>query len=283
MSINPLDLLLWTFRRNENDVVKLYDALSPIMEVSTGGDMLNFGFWDDSTSHPIDAQKQLCMLVGDMAELSSAHIIADIGSGILGPAKIWNSQYPLLQISSVNVNFSQLSSVDSGNISKLNSTARMLPYTDSSLDRVVALESAQHFKPIGDFISESHRVLKDDGIMLLAIPTATNNANLTNLGVLKFTWSSEHYSEIQIKDEISKNKFEIIESKNIGKNVYVPLAEYYIENRNELRQKILTRYSSYVEKILFGSMKKMKSSSEKDLIDYSLLKCKKLALDQNSA
>ena len=119
--------------------------------------------------------------------------------------------------------------------------------------------------------------------MLLAIPTTTDNANLTNLGVLKFTWSSEHYSEIQIKNEISKNKFEIIESKNIGKNVYVPLAEYYIENRNELRKKILTRYSSYVEKILFGSMKKMKSSSENDLIDYSLLKCKKLALDQNSA
>jgi len=57
MSINPIDLLLWTFRRNETDVVKLYDALSPIMEVSTGGDMLNFGFWDDSIFHPVDAQK----------------------------------------------------------------------------------------------------------------------------------------------------------------------------------------------------------------------------------
>ena len=56
MLINPVDLLLWTFRRNENDVVKLYDALSPIMEVSTGGDMLNFGFWDETTLHPVDAQ-----------------------------------------------------------------------------------------------------------------------------------------------------------------------------------------------------------------------------------
>ena len=72
MSINPVDLLIWTFRRNETDVVKLYDALSPIMEVSTGGDMLNFGFWDDSASDPVGAQKQLCMMMGDMAELSSA-------------------------------------------------------------------------------------------------------------------------------------------------------------------------------------------------------------------
>ena len=198
MLINPVDLLLWTFRRNENDVVKLYDALSPIMEVSTGGDMLNFGYWDDSTLHPVDAQKRLCTVVGNMAEISSANTLADIGGGILGPAKIWSSQYPSLQISSVNVNFSQLASVDPGNISKLNSTARLLPFANSSLDRVIALESAQHFKPIDDFFSESNRVLKDDGILMLAIPTATDDSILSNLGILKFTWSSEHYSQKQI-------------------------------------------------------------------------------------
>ena len=279
MSINPIDLLLWTFRRNENDVVKLYDALSPIMEVSTGGDILNFGFWNDSTSHPVDAQTQLCMMMGNMAELSSAEIIVDVGSGILGPAKIWNSQYPSLQISSVNVNFSQLSSVGSGNISKINSTARLLPFLDSSLDRVIALESAQHFNPIGDFISESNRVLKKNGILVLAIPTAIDNSSLSNLGILKLTWSSEHYSEKYILDEITQNGFEIVDFQDIGKNVYSPLAEYYINNRSELRKKILSRYSKYVEKILFESMKKMQSASENKLIGYLMLKCKKLALD----
>ena len=279
MLINPVDLLLWTFRRNENDVVKLYDALSTIMEVSTGGDMLNFGFWDESTPHPIDAQKRLCTMMGDMAQISSAEMIADVGSGILGPAKIWISQYPSLQISSVNVNFSQLASVEPDNISKLNSTARMLPFSNSSLDRVIALESAQHFKPVGDFFSESYRVLKDDGILALAIPTATDDSSLSNLGILKFTWSSEHYSQKNILDEISKNGFEVIESSDIGKNVYPPLAQYYINNREELRKKILSRYSKYVEKILFESMKKMQSASENGLIGYSMLKCKKLALD----
>ena len=279
MLINPVDLLLWTFRRNENDVVKLYDALSPIMEVSTNGDMLNFGYWDDSTPHPVDAQKRLCHMIGDLAQISSANVIADIGCGVLGPAKLWSFEYPSLQISSVNLNFSQLSSVDSGSISKLNSTARMLPFADSSLDRVIALESAQHFKPIGDFISESNRVLKDDGILALAIPTATDDSSFSNLGILKFTWSSEHYSEKHIVEELSQNGFEIVESNDIGKNVYPPLAEYYINNRNELRNKILTRYSKYVEKILFESMKKMQSSSEKGLIGYLILKCKKLALD----
>ena len=279
MLINPVDLLLWTFRRNENDVVKLYDALSPIMEVSTDGDMLNFGYWDDSTPHPVDAQKRLCHMIGDLAQISSADVIADVGCGILGPAKIWSSQYPSLQISSVNVNFSQLSSVNSGDIFKLNSTARMLPFKDSSIDRIIALESAQHFKPIGDFISESNRVLKDDGILALSIPTAAENSNFNNLGILKFTWSSEHYSEKHITEELYQNGFEIVESNDIGKNVYSPLAKYYISNRDELRNKILSRYSKYVEKILFESMKKMQFASEKGLIGYLMLKCKKLALD----
>ena len=278
MSINPIDLLLWTFRRNEHDVVKLYDTLSPIMEISTGGDMLNFGYWDNSTIHPIDAQKNLCRMVGEIAEISSASMIADVGSGILGPAKIWNEQYPTLQISAINVNFSQLSSVNSGNITKLNSTARMLPFTDDSLDCVIALESAQHFKPIEDFISESYRVLKNNSILTLAIPTATNGSSLSNLGILKFTWSSEQYSIEKITKELLQNGFEIIESKDITENVYSPLANYYIDNRQELRKKILTRYPSYVEKILFESMKKMKASSDNHHIGYIILKCKKLPL-----
>jgi len=249
-----------------------------MMEVSTGGDMLNFGYWGVSTSTPFDAQKQLCQMIGEMAEISSADIIADIGSGILGPAKIWSSQHPSLKISSVNVNFSQLSSVDSGNISKVNSTARMLPFANFSLDRIIALESAQHFKPLGDFISESNRVLNDDGILAVAIPTAIDDSSLRNLGILKFTWSSEHYSEKHVMEKISQNGFEVIESIDIGKNVYSPLAEYYFNNREEMRKKILTRYSKYVEKILFESMKKMQSSSNDGLIGYLMLKCKKLAL-----
>ena len=141
------------------------------------------------------------------------------------------------------------------------------------------MESAQHLKPIEDFFSESNRVLKDNGVLTLAIPTATDDSSLSNLGILKFTWSSEHYSQKNIADELFKNGFEIIESNDIGKNVYSPLAEYYINNRFELQKKILSRYSKYVEKILFESMKKMQSASEKGLIGYLMLKCKRLALD----
>jgi len=74
MKIKPLDVVLWTFRRNENDVVNLYNVLSPVMQLASGGNMLNFGYWDKSETSPIMAQNNLCDLVGNMAELGSANL-----------------------------------------------------------------------------------------------------------------------------------------------------------------------------------------------------------------
>ena len=75
IKIKPLDVILWTFRRNENDVVNLYNVLSPVMQLASGGNMLNFGYWDKSDASPIMAQNKLCDLVGNMAELDSAKSI----------------------------------------------------------------------------------------------------------------------------------------------------------------------------------------------------------------
>nr|AIE90775.1 methyltransferase type 11 [uncultured marine thaumarchaeote AD1000_06_F06] len=58
--INPIDVFLWTFRKNEKDVVNLYNTLSPVMQIATGGSMLNFGYWSKEHSDPISAQENLC-------------------------------------------------------------------------------------------------------------------------------------------------------------------------------------------------------------------------------
>ena len=84
--INPIELFLWTFRRKEKDVVNLYDSLSDLMRLATGGDMLNFGYWDDTTTTPLDAQKKMCTIFGKKALLSSEQNIVDVGSGISSPA-----------------------------------------------------------------------------------------------------------------------------------------------------------------------------------------------------
>ena len=274
ISINPIDVFLWTFRKNERDVVNLYNTMSPVMQIATGGSMLNFGYWSSEHLDPISAQENLCNLFGNLSELSTAKTVLDVGSGLSAPSKLWRDSYPDLNLYDVNINFKQLSFLkDTKNIEFLNSTSTKLPFMDNSVDRVLALESAQHFKPLEDFISESKRVLMKSGFLIMAVPITLKNSSLSKLGLLKFTWSSEHYSLDYLKNLISSNGFKIIDETLIGSNVYDPLADYYVKNRKLLSSKILQHYPGYMEKILYNSLLKMKKSSQEKIIDYVLLKC----------
>jgi len=267
-------VFFWTFRKNEKDVVKLYNTLSPVMQIATGGNMLNFGYWSSENSDPISAQENLCNLFGNLSELSTAKTVLDVGSGLSAPSKLWRDSYPDLNLYDVNINFKQLSFLkDTKNIEFLNSTSTKLPFVDNSVDRVLALESAQHFKPLGDFIAESKRVLTSSGFLVMAVPITVGSSSLGKLGLLKFTWSSEHYSLNYLKNLLTINGFKIIDETLIGNHVYDPLADYYVENRKTLSNNILEHYPGYMEKILYKSLLKMKKASKEKIIDYVLLKC----------
>ena len=273
--INPLDVFFWTIRKNERDVINLYNSLSPIMQLATGGSMLNFGYWMENTPEPISAQENLCLYFGKLAELENAKNVVDVGSGLSAPAIFWRNNYEKLNLFCVNVNYDQLSfSGPQKNLEFLNSTSTKLPFSDNSVDRVLALESSQHFKPLKDFISESKRILKSDGLLVLALPVTLPGASFVKLGILKLTWSSEHYGLEHVRETVTSGGFIITDEKLIGKNVYEPLANYYVEHRDELKKSILQKYPKYVEKILYTSILKMKNASEQKIIDYVVLKCR---------
>ncbi len=290
VSINPLEVFLWTFRRNEKDVVNLYNNLSDLMRLATGGDMLNFGYWTENTKEPLQAQEELCKIFGKFSDLKTAKKVVDIGSGLAAPSIMWKSQFSPLDIVCLNINFNQLrqsteiinkklrksNEVTVDGMYLLNATSTTLPFSKESVDRVLALESAQHIKPLKNFISESNRILKENGILTLAIPVVNQKIiPILKLGTLAMTWSSEHYNVDQIKSSITNYGFRILELQKIGSKVYEPLANYYIKNRNMLKNRILSKYPSYLEKILFNSLQKMKQVSEANVIDYLLIKCVK--------
>ena len=296
LTVNPVDAILWTLRRNETDVIKLYDSLSPIMQVATGASMLNFGCWQGDVDSPVKAQSNLCTLVGNLADLGSSRTLIDVGSGYGAPALQWRREYRLGNIVCVNINSHQLANEFKIVLNKfenaqvlhtlgtritcINSTSLCLPFATGTVDRIIALESAQHFKPIDRFIAESYRILKPKGILVVAMPVTVSLDNvlkkLFKLGILNLTWSSEHYGLEYIKSAITRCQFKITNVRMIGTQVYEPLALYYLQNRKELRQKITTHYPSYIEKILCKSLVKMMAVSKKRLIDYIVLKAEKL-------
>lgn len=267
-----MQVILWTFRRNEHDVINLYNSLSPVMQLATGGDMLNFGYWDRA-SDPVAAQNNLCSLVGEIAELGSARRLVDVGSGLSAPAAHWMSAHDSLDISCVNINFQQLLAARQANkVSLLNATSTNLPFAERSADRIVALESAQHFRPLDRFVSESRRVLQPGGMLVIAIPVMTRSLPFFKLGILSWTWSSEHYELEFVKSAIENNGFEIKDIRHIGHQVYEPLTDYYVLNRNALRKKILDKYPAFLESILYRSLLKMRDVSRKEIIDYVIIR-----------
>jgi SAM-dependent methyltransferase len=171
-------------------------------------------------------------------------------------------------------------------ISLVNATATTLPFADKCADRVVALESAQHFKPLQYFFKESTRILKSKGLLIIAIPVVTSSTKSSfiqqfrKLGILYFSWASEHYTLDNIKSSLKFEGISIEDIQHIGHNVYEPLADYYIQNRKLLKKAVKDSLSSYaqvisfeiIENIIYRSALKMRSLSQRDIIDYVLIK-----------
>jgi len=299
-----LVLFVSTLRRHERDVINLYNSLSGLMQITTGGNMLNFGYWDDKTKNPLQAQYALSTMIGEFASLQTARTLIDVGSGYSAPALHWNSQYNSLKTLCININFQQLRIADAvksksqridhgialvslkssrgDNIHHINATSTILPVRNNSVDRVIAFESAQHFKPLVRFIQESNRVLERSGLIVIALPVITNSSNLSSLpvfvklGILSLTWASEHYQLESVKSMMKTQGFQIKDIEHIGSNVYGPLASYYIENREKLRKLIIKEYPKFLETILYRSLLDMKAAYHHGVIDYILLKAKKM-------
>lgn len=328
---NPLNPILWTARRSEHDVINLYNYLSGLMRIITKDYFLNFGYWNKGINSPREAQRRLCSLIADVSNLYSARTVLDIGSGFSVPAIYWKSLFNSLNIVCVDVNLCQLKfgvslhddlkekkiifplpkdntkefksllelelpysepySEDTEKLSFVNATSTALPFADNSVDRIIALESAQHFRPLSEFFKESNRVLEKNGIFVTAMPVIHNQECLRGnnifsevtylislffrLGVLSFTWMSEHYDLNYIKSQIVNAGFQSKEIKLIGSHVYEPLSKYYIQNREKLQNAILKEYPPHVEKILYKSISKMNELSEERVIDYAIIRADK--------
>ena len=133
------------------------------MQLATGANMLNFGYWLDDVKTPIEAQTKLCMMVGRISELDSSKSLVDVGSGFAAPAVLWKNVFNP-QIFCVNINCQQLATssravcrsfenpsamsnqCEVNGISFINSSSLALPFANHSIDRVISLESAAAFQ-----------------------------------------------------------------------------------------------------------------------------------------
>lgn len=273
ITVNPLDVLLWNGRHSGRDIVNIYSKFSPMMQIGADTKMLNFGLWKNSATLP-DAQREMSEYAAEFGEFGSSKKILDVGSGFCIPATIWKQKHSDLDIFCMDLNYSELKNGSNHIISQINSSSNDIPFADKSFDRVIALESAQHFVPLQRFFGEAKRVLTDDGKLVLAIPVTRDSSPL-KLGILSITWLSKKYTQSHVRDVIKNSGFALKKEESIGDLVYQPFARYYMKNRHELKEKLVITYSKGVENLVFKSMRKMKELSEKKIIDYLLFSLEK--------
>lgn len=246
------------------------------MQIGSGADMLNFGLWDGEITHPHKAQERLCDLISEVSELGSAKNVLDVGCGFCSPALRWKEQFRDLEIFCLNINRAQINRpVSKKSLHLVNSTSVAIPFSDKSFDRIVALESAQHFFPLKKFLDEVKRTLKNGGDFVMAIPVVNSKkGSFSKLGILNITWTSQHYSSGDVESQTKDAGFEILKIEKIGRSIYEPLADYYMKNRDSMKEKFAEVYPSYVEMLLYKSMLKMKKLSERGAIDYLVVKAR---------
>ncbi len=269
--------MLWTYRRNERDVRHLYNTFRDFMKLATGGEMLNFGYWNNGCKDPLQAQVQLCHLMRNFVDLKSNQIVLDVGSGDNGPAMLWHNLMNPIGIVCVDISRRNRYQLDSTrNLNLLEASATSLPLKANCVDRIVALECMQHFRSIREFLTNAFRIIKKGGMLGLAVPGIKENrlgwADKRDLGLLNITWPSERHNLLALPSLLESIGFHGIEMQFIGKNVYVPLADYYSSHREDIRALVIPRYSPFVEHVIFKSILAMKNIAENDIIDYALIK-----------
>jgi O-methyltransferase StaMB len=173
-----------------------YDALFSLVDrarmYEAGGfagrpPIINMGYWLRGAKTAREAQEQFVHELASRAGELHGRQVLDVGCGVGGPAAILACEYGA-RVDGVNIVEQQVEwarrFIEANRMAdKVRvhlASAMDLPFRDGSFDLVFCLEAAHCFADKPRFLRESHRVLRDGGILLLADIVGTCRLPLVN-------------------------------------------------------------------------------------------------------
>lgn len=239
-----LRYLHWVFNPFQQlDTVAVYDLLwtrSPTQR----GLYLNLGYWRQAVDLD-DACEALAMLVAEAADLGPGDTLLDVGFGFADQDLLWAEKCPPARIIGLNLTASQVEvarrRVTARGFDKLmdlrHGSATDMPLPDASVDKVVALECAFHFRSRERFFQEAWRVLRPGGRLVMAdilpMPRVSDGRGRLQqrlswwLVASKFAIPPENaYTRPTYQALLARRGFTEIRLESIREAVYPPLHEY---------------------------------------------------------
>jgi ubiquinone/menaquinone biosynthesis C-methylase UbiE len=233
------------------DVTRVYDLLST--DVATENALyLNLGYWTGEQTLD-EACQALAALVADRSAMGPEDRVLDVGFGFAdqdihwletrGPAHILGLNITASQVEVARRRVADLGLADRIDLREGSATDMSLP--SGSVDKVVALECAFHFRTRERFFEEAFRVLRPGGRLVTAdiipMPLSGDWGNR-----LKQRWSwklvagkfsippANAYTRDAYVQKLVSQGFVSVEVESIRDQVYNPLHDYLLRHPETL-------------------------------------------------